>query len=178
MTGTALPAQLLEASRTQTGESLSELSRKSPVLVVFLRHCGCTFAREALDDVARQRAAIAAAGVPIVVVHMQTDEEARALFTRYGLADVMRISDPDQKLYQAFELQRGSFWQVMGPKSVLRAFASLGKGHLAAVPTADIFQLPGAFLIANGEIINAFRAQTSSDRPDYASIACATKANG
>ena len=176
MSTTALPSELLDASRTQSGESLGELSRRSPVLVVFLRHCGCTFAREALDDVARQRAAITAAGVQIVVVHMQTEEEARVLFTRYGLADVLRISDPEQKLYQAFELQRGSYWQVMGPKSILRAIVSLGKGHMAAVPTADIFQLPGAFLIENGQMLNAFRAQTSSDRPDYAEIASAPKA--
>jgi hypothetical protein len=171
MSSTTLPADLIDSFRTQTGESLGDLSRKSPVLVVFLRHCGCTFAREALDDVAHQKAAITSAGASIVIVHMQTEAEAQALFTRYQLGDLPRISDPEQKLYQAFELQRGSMWQVMGPVNVFRAFESLFKGNLSAIPTADIFQLPGAFLIQDGKIVNAFRGTRSSERPDYAELA-------
>lgn len=171
MTTATLPAELLDSARTQTGESLGELSRKSPVLVVFLRHCGCTFAREALDDVARQRAAITASGTTIVLVHMQTDADAQALFTRYKLGDLPRISDPDQKLYQAFDLQRGSVWQVMGPANVLPAIASIFRGNGSAIPNSDIYQLPGVFLIREGQIVNAFRATRSSERPDYAEVA-------
>ncbi|MDB5334757.1 MAG: AhpC/TSA family protein [Planctomycetaceae bacterium] len=171
MTSATLPADVLNALRTQTGESLDELSRKSPVLVVFLRHCACTFAREALDDVARQRAAITASGTTIVLVHMQTDAEAQALFTRYKLGDLPRISDPEQKLYQAFDLQRGSVWQVMGPANVLPAIASIFRGNGSAIPNSDIFQLPGAFLMRDGQVVNAFRATRSSERPDYAVLA-------
>ena len=171
MTATALPTDLLISLRTQTGESLDEMSRNSSVLVVFLRHCGCTFAREALDDVAQQRAAIAAAGTKIVLVHMQTDADAQALFTRYKLGDLPRISDPEQKLYQAFELQRGSLWQVMGLSNVLPAIRSIFRGNLSAIPNSDIFQLPGAFLIRDGKIVNAFRAARSSERPDYQEVA-------
>lgn len=164
-------SEVIESARTQTGESLGDLSRKSPVLVVFLRHCGCTFAREALADVAAQRVAITASGTDIVVVHMQTDDEARELFSRYGLADILRISDPQQTLYQAFEVVRGSLWQVAGPGMWWRAVGSLMKGHLIGVPKADVFQLPGAFLIHNGQIVNAFRGKNSSDRPDYTQLA-------
>lgn len=171
MNSSTLPAEVLQSARTQTGESLGELSGKSPVLVVFLRHCGCTFAREALADISAQRAAITAAGTAIVVVHMQTDDEARDLFSRYGLSDVLRISDPQQTLYQAFEVARGSLWQVAGPGMWWRAVGSLLKGHLIGVPNADVFQLPGAFLIHNGQIINAFRGKNSSDRPDYTQLA-------
>jgi len=171
MTTTSLPADLLNSLRTQTGESLDELSRKSPVLVVFLRHCGCTFAREALDDVAQQRAAITAAGTNIVLVHMQTEADAKELFTRYKLGDLPRISDPEQKLYQAFELQRGTYWQVMGLGNVFPAIRSILRGNLSAIPNSDIFQLPGAFLIRDGQIVNAFRATRSSERPDYKEVA-------
>lgn len=171
MTAATLPADLLNSMLTQAGESLGELSRKSPVLVVFLRHAGCTFAREALDDVAQLRSRLAASGTTIVLVHMQTDAEAQALFARYKLSDLPRISDPEQKLYQAFDLQRGSVWQVMGPANVLPAIGSIFKGNLSSIPTADIFQLPGAFLIRDGQIINAFRATRSSERPDYAQVA-------
>ncbi len=170
MIPTALSTELLDSVRTQTGESLGELSRKSPVLVVLLRHCGCTFAREALADVAVRRAAITATGTNIVVVHMQSDSEANELFTRYGLADVLRISDPQQTLYQAFEVARGTMWQVAGPGMWWRAIGSLLKGHLPGIPNSDVFQLPGAFLIHNGQIVNAFRGKKSSDRPDYVEL--------
>lgn len=171
MTTATLPAELLDSMKTQTGESLGEMSRKSPVLVVFLRHCGCTFAREALEDVAQQRTAITASGTAIVLVHMQSDSDALALFTRYKLGDLPRISDLDQKLYQAFELQRGTVWQVMGPANFLPAIASIFRGNASAVPNSDIFQLPGAFLIRDGQIVNAFRATRSSERPDYTELA-------
>ena len=171
MTGTQLSPEFLDSIRTQTGETLGELSRSSPVLVVFLRHCGCTFAREALADVASHRQAIQQSGAGIVIVHMQTDEDAGNLLTRYGLADLPRISDPDQKVYQAFELKRGSLWQVAGPGMWWRAVQSLFKGNLAGIPNADVYQLPGAFLVHHGQIVNAFRGRSSSDRPDYCELA-------
>ena len=165
-----LATECLESAKTQSGASLADLSRKGPVLVVFLRHCGCTFARQSLGDVAAHRAAIEAAGITIVIVHMQSDVEAQQLLTRYQLSDVPRIADPQQTLYQSFELQRGTLWQVAGPVNWWRAITSMMSGHLASVPSADIFQLPGAFLIHNGQIINAFRARNSSDQPDYAEL--------
>ena len=39
-------------ARTQQGSTLLELSKQAPVLLVFLRHTGCTFCREALADLA------------------------------------------------------------------------------------------------------------------------------
>jgi len=44
--------QTLDTAVTQSGERLVELSEMSPVLLVFLRHAGCTFCREALADFA------------------------------------------------------------------------------------------------------------------------------
>ena len=55
-------ATLLAGALTSTGASLAELSRQQPILVVFLRHAGCTFCREALADLATQRAAIEKTG--------------------------------------------------------------------------------------------------------------------
>ena len=38
---------------TSTGESLSEVAEKQPVLLVFLRHFGCSFCREAISDLSK-----------------------------------------------------------------------------------------------------------------------------
>jgi len=163
----------LNETRIPTGESLGELSGRSPLLIVFLRHAGCPFCREALDQLQRDRERIEQAGTQIVLVHMTSDEKAAALFQKYGLDDVPRISDPEKTLYETFELKRGAAGQVMGPRVWWQGFKTtvLG-GHWPGVPEGDVFQLPGAFVVADGEIIRAFRPENSADHPDYAEFAC------
>jgi AhpC/TSA antioxidant enzyme len=102
---------------------------------------------------------------------MQSDAEARLLFARYGLDDLPRISDPERKLYEAFELSRGSLAQVAGPRVWWRGLVSLLKGHTPGVPQGDVFQMPGVFLVSNGRIERAYRHTTSADRPDYCELA-------
>jgi hypothetical protein len=62
--------QTLEGAVTQSGESLVSLSEASQLLLVFLRHAGCTFCREALGNIARARPVIERTGARIVLVHM------------------------------------------------------------------------------------------------------------
>ena len=88
------------AAVDQNGTSLLDQSRVTPRLVVFLRHAGCTFCREALHDIGERRSAIESAGVTPVLVHMgPEDERTRAVVSRYGLEDLPRISDPARALY-------------------------------------------------------------------------------
>ena len=83
----------LETAVTQRGENLAELSEVAPVLLVFLRHAGCTFCRETLGDIARSRSAIEATGARIVLVHMGDSEAVGKLLRKYGLRDIDRIVD-------------------------------------------------------------------------------------
>lgn len=102
---------------------------------------------------------------------MQSDADAAKFFAQYGLDDLPRISDPEQKLYAAFELKRGSLTQVAGPGVWLPGLKSLLSGYLPGIPQGDVLQMPGAFLIHNGRILRAFRHETSADRPDYCELA-------
>ncbi|MFN0056480.1 MAG: SelL-related redox protein [Planctomycetales bacterium] len=172
-----MPSTALNQARTHTGESLDALSHRAPQLVVFLRHSGCTFCRQALADLARDRAAITAAGTGLVLVHMQSDADAKTLFAAYGLDDVPRISDPDRRLYEAFDLQVASLSQVAGPQVWLAGLKSLLSGHLPGIPSANVFQLPGAFLVHKGQILRAFRGQSSAEHPDYCELAGVTGRN-
>ena len=163
--------QALDGARTQSGQRLSALFEASAVLLVFLRHAGCAFCREALGDVARERGIIQAAGVRIVLVHMGDSGAIEKLIGKYGLDGVERICDPDRKLYQAFGLKRGRLRQLFGPKVLWRALpegvlSRHGIGRL----TADGFQMPGLFLIDESGIVRRFRHRTAADRPDYAGI--------
>ena len=158
----------ITGATSQHGESLRALSEQSPLLVVFLRHLGCTFCREAVADIARQRETIEADGTRICFVYMpETDkngnarpEVAERFFEKYGVGDVHRIADPDQHLYKAFELRRGFLATVFGL-------------HMVGKLVGDGFQMPGVFLLRNGRIEKAFRHQTAADRPDYCELASA-----
>jgi len=164
---------ILRTFRANTGQSLDEISRQSPALVVFLRHTGCPFCREAMRDMHRQREAIAAAGVMPVFVHQGPEDDAsRAIFESERVADIPRISDPDRRLYQAFELRRGNLWQMFGPKVWWRSMQAIATGSRAGRVVGDAFQMPGVFVLHKGRIVRAFRHASQADRPDYQGISC------
>ncbi|MGC9326322.1 MAG: SelL-related redox protein [Candidatus Hinthialibacter sp.] len=156
------------AIHDQNGKTLQELSQENPLLVVFLRHNGCTFCREALADLSQKRAAIEESGAKIALIHMGRDDQAAGFFAKYGLDDVSRFSDPERILYRAFDLKRGSFRQLFGWKVLKRGFqAAVFEGRGVGKPVGNGFQMPGAFLLHQGEIIKEFRHQSAADRPDY-----------
>jgi peroxiredoxin len=159
---------VVDSSLTQSGERVVELSVASPVLLVFLRHPGCAFCREALKDIAGSRRAIEQSGVRIVLVHLGDTAAFQSLLIKYGLAQLDRISDPNQELYRAFGLKRATFRQLFGLKVLWRAF--LG-GVLIQCGVAFIShgfsQMPALFLIDDSKIVRRFRHRTVADRPDY-----------
>ena len=81
------------------------------------------------------------------------------------------MSDPEQKLFRALALRRGSALDVMGPRAWWAGFKTvvLG-GHRFGRPAGDVFQLGGAFLIRDGQIVAAHRNQTSDEQPDFAAL--------
>lgn len=161
--------ETLDSAVTQSGKRLVELSQASLVLLVFLRHAGCTFCREALADIAKDRRDIEARSARIILVHMADSQEIETLLEKHGLARIDRICDSEQKLYRAFGLGRGTAWQLAGPKVLWRAVGALWR-HGIGLPIADGFQMPGVFLIENATIVGRFRHRSAADRPDYAGI--------
>jgi peroxiredoxin len=172
-------ADELQRHHTATGQSLWELSFQHPVLIVFVRHLGCTFCREALGDLRQQAERIATAGVKTVVVHMASAEEGQQMLDRYGLQDVTAISDPERRLFRAFELPLGTWWQLFGLGVVWRALAEgvifrYGFGRMVGNP----LQLTGAFLVDRGQIVRSARLKSTAERPNYADMACGTPLAG
>src|ERR1700689_4646507 len=92
-------ASVLGEYRTETGRTLLALLDESPLLLIFLRHFGCSFCRQTLEDVSRIRGAIEAKGIRPVFVHLGTPERAKPYFDYFALSDVERVSDPQASLY-------------------------------------------------------------------------------
>ena len=169
--------RLLLKYTCQQGFSLYELSALRPTLTVFLRHAGCPFCREALEDLSKLRPAIERRGAGLAFVHMSSELEAQKFFSEYGLADVPRFSDPSGLLYRAFALRRAAWRDILGPRVWKRGFrAALLKGHGFGVPESDAFRMPGVFLVSEGVVVAQHRHASPADRPDYLSLLTDTAA--
>jgi len=155
---------------SQFGQTLLELSRRRNVLVVFLRHSGCTFCRQTLADVGRLRAEIESSGTAIALVHMG-HEEPTDLLEKNNLSDVHCFRDPYCKLYESFGLQLGGFRQLFGAKvwwAGMRAFAA---GHRVGRLNGNGFRMPGVFLLRDGQVLKSYRHASVADRPEYLLLA-------
>jgi hypothetical protein len=164
----------LERATTANGISLWELSQRQPVLVAFVRHLGCTFCREAVADVGRAAEPIEAAGLKPVIVHMGSVEDGRKLLRWAGRDDIDMISDPDRRLFRAFELKLGNLWQLAGPQVAWRALFDntlfrFGFGKMVG----NGMQLGGAFVLDQGRIVHSYRCRSAADRIDFTGLACA-----
>jgi len=167
------PATAMGEFTDRAGVTLLERTNEAPTLVVFLRHAGCTFCKEALTDLAAQRDKIESEGVRLALVSMTERHNADAWLAQHALGDVPHYSDPARRLYASFGLTRGSLSQAFGAAAAARGAAATLRGHIVGKLAGDGFQLPGAFLVQRGEITHAFRHRTVADRPDYAELACA-----
>ena len=164
--------EALRTAISQRGKTLEELNKTGPVLVMFIRHAGCVFCREALSDLAKERKAFESQGVTLAVVHMSPPLEATQLFAEYDLEDIHRFSDPTCQLYRSFGLARGSLTQLLGPKIWWRGFLVWIKGNGFSTLKGDGFQLGGAFLLQDGQITQSQMAESAAERLNLAQLAC------
>jgi hypothetical protein len=156
--------------RTESGRTLLELVDAGPVLLVFLRHFGCSFCRQAIDDVSKVQGALVERGVRTVFVHLGVPERAKPYFDYYGLSDVERISNPDGSFYRnpVFELGRVSLARIMFTPAVWKGWLQSAMiRHGIGLIREDASQMPGVFFLRERAIVRSFRHRTIADRPDY-----------
>jgi peroxiredoxin len=154
--------------RSHRGATIHELSSSDPLLLLFVRHAGCTFCREALSDLARVRDDIEQQGVQLAIVHMSRPMEATQMMEKYGLDDVHRFHDPHCVLYRAFGVPRGSFGQLLGPRVWWPGFrAAVVERHGIGKLAGDGFRMAAAFLLRDGRPVAEQRTATSAERFDF-----------
>jgi hypothetical protein len=165
------PLSLEEAAqqyRLSSGESLAEAAEDNELVLVFLRHFGCTFTRQLLRGLEMIEQQAQSRGGRLVLVHMlQSGKEAEYLGARSGLG---RIADPYCELYRSFGLGKAGFWELFGPRvwwrGMMAMFRGCGVGHLAG----DGLQMPGVFLFHRGRVTASQPAKSAADLPDLDSL--------
>jgi len=163
-------APALASIHTESGASLLALVEASPVLLVFLRHFGCSFCRQAISDVADLKGELEKRGVRPVFVHLGTPERAKPFFDYYGIGDVERVSDPEAKVYQLpfFALPRMHPALTLFQASVWKGWlkGALFKHGIGAIKE-DGHQMQGLFFLKGPKIVRQFRYKTIADEPNY-----------
>lgn len=106
----------------------------------------------------------------VVFVHMSTNERGAQALKAHGIDNALSIADPERKLYQLFDLRKGTFGQLLGWKVFVRGFRALFRGKFPSRAEGDTRQLPGIFLLHSRKVLREFRHEFAGDRPDYLSF--------
>jgi peroxiredoxin len=149
------------------GSPLAELVNRSPTLVVFLRHFGCTFCRQTMAEVSAHRPQIESSGVLIAFIHPESAQAAQPWFDKFGLSDVLQVSDPSLKLYVAFGLGNMRMSALLSPSTLVHGASSALTYGFGYQPPGLLRQLGGVFLVHRNQLLASFRHHSSDDRPDY-----------
>ncbi len=164
-------AQVNLETLASDGRTLSAISHSQKTLLVFLRHSGCTFCRQALDELRKLSPKLAGENVIPVVVHMGTVEEGQAMLASHKLAGTLQVSDPRCELYRTYQLDRGKLSQLFGIDVWWAGFkAAILERHGLGKLGGDGFQLGGAFLIRDDKILDSHRSSSAADATPFCKL--------
>lgn len=151
---------------------LSEFWAHGPVLVMFMRHFGCSCLAERWDSLREDLPALEAAGAHVVAICQAEPPRALAVATRRGYPFSL-LCDPERTAYAAFGLLEGSPAQVVhdfpwrpGHPAGAQAMGLDARRGTERAFVDSPWQLPGEFVIgSDGRIVHAHRAQFCEDFP-------------
>jgi peroxiredoxin len=98
---------------------LRSLYEERPLALVFLRHFGCTFCREHVNDLRGE------SELNLAFVSMADRVESEA-FQRKMQVTHPFICDPEARLYALFGLKRASMGEVFNPRVFMRGVQAVG----------------------------------------------------
>ncbi|MEO5360640.1 MAG: redoxin domain-containing protein [Nitrospirota bacterium] len=111
-----------------------------------------------------------ALGTSVILVGMGTPKQAEAFSINHTLSFTV-ICDPRKILYKAYGLLEAGITGIVSPKTIIRGIRALGRGHLPGLPSGDIFQLSGIFIIDKTMVIRYVHyARDISDNPSVEQI--------
>lgn len=157
-----------------TPDSLREnRSADQDITLVFLRHRGCLFTREWMQEL---RSAVEANGSEtvssrIVLIHQGSDEEFEHTLRPFW-PDAEAVSDPAATLYTAWSVERGGFRAMFGLRSWLAGIPAFLRGNrIGWKGKADGWTLPTVMRVRNGEVVWSHRGTHAGDHPDLCELA-------
>ena len=151
---------------------LSDFWAYGPLLLIFMRHFGCSCLMERWEVLKTELGTFADAGARVVAVCQAEPDRARAVAERREYQFPV-LCDPDRAAYRAFGLLEGQPSQILhdfpwrpdDEETARTLFLEPRRGTERAVVDSP-WQLPGEFVIgSDGRIALAHRYQYCEDFP-------------
>lgn len=95
--------------------------------------------------------------------------DAEAFFASYW-PEARAVVDPSLEFYRAFDLHRGTMWQLMNPGVVACSIRAASKGNVQGKTVGDAFQMPGLFYVKDGTILWQKDYAHAGDSPDWETL--------
>lgn len=163
--------------------SLGDTWSRGPAIIVFLRHFGCSCARDRVARLKQEYPGYLAAGAKVVAVGQGEPARARKFALMHGLPCPL-LCDPARHAYEAYGLLEGRPSQVVYgmPDEFLRCdvetgaeFQSSRRGTQSAA-VDNPFQLPGEFVVdQRGVLCLTYRSQYCADFGEPQVLAAAVR---
>jgi hypothetical protein len=95
---------------------------------------------------------------------MGSNEQGLRMMDQYQLDDCPIISDPECRIFRAYQLPRGTWRQLFGLRIWIEGFkAAILKGYGFGKLMGDGFQMSGAFVVRDGRIVVAYPSKDAAD---------------
>ena len=164
-------AAFLEADISSHDLKIRDYLKDSKVLmVIFLRHFGCTYCRKTLATYKSFSESQKDKMFSPLFIHMSSTHDGTKMLENYGLGGVAHISDPEQELYKLFSLDRGSLLQHFGPAVLKKGIKDLFIHGVGSIK-GDGFQMPGVFLVNEVGVIKSYIHTTVADDVNFERLA-------
>ena len=104
-------------------------------------------------------------GAQVVLVGLGTPGDTAAFKKQYKIPFPM-IADPEKALYKDFHLKQASATTFLSPGMAVKGVSALLRGYGIGLPTGDVWQLPGVFIIdTDGVVRYRYFAESPADHP-------------
>lgn len=140
-----------------------------PVLITFLRHCGCPFAEKAFQSF-RSLSDAHPDTTFIAISHSNREDTDEWVVSVGGTGDVEIVVDPERTLYAKWGLGFSSYWANIGPMTMWKAL-KLGSDELIYNrPTKSGYrwQTAGSFAVdVDGTVRWVYVSRNAPDIPVF-----------
>lgn len=142
---------------------LSTYWQRGLTALVFMRHAGCIFCREQVQELRDNAEALERAGLSVIVVTPDRPSRARKFVDDYRVP-FPTLTDPERNAYRAYGLMDGTIGQLINPNIVARGFGATVKGNMLGRPTSSPRQLPGTAIVdGEGRLLHLHHARDAAD---------------
>lgn len=150
--------------------NLADLWSDGPTLLVFLRHFGCIFCRERLNQLAHSQAEIEAAGLRIVAVGIGEAQHAEQ-YCAPIVPQALCLASEDAAIYQSYgfsHVKLGDILSFTAVKNTVRAFTT---STVFREVTGDFRMIGGTLLVdKDGVVQYAYYSKTPGDHPPFSVV--------